>query len=1176
MEVDIFSHNYRFYGKTDESGKPTLEETTRAMIGYQYMPIIEHISNKIKYQDTVDRNYISTNDMEGFEDYRSELILAQNPEHMKDLKRALSSNLKRRRTLAKSSILQQFGAGLFDPVNFVALPFGGPSISIARSALRTGTSIAGIQAVQESYRAPVDPLATGTESVLNIASAFAGGALLGTAFSIPASRRANAVRSTTKQLEELEIAFNPILDPKRPAATSDRPFSQFENIQLEAVIDGAPKTIKALQKLEKELTAKRKQIQSEIKNKPIESVLKDKEKELVILDGQLNGVKKSLDDNNRNMSLADSERITRITEEANKGIADPFGIARSPWTDSVFYKFVPTPAKRIYQSKSPVDELKRDTALLSGDSGILHNLHKFGMKIGASVYQKSATKNGEWVKVHDTLMGLYQQEYKLGPQMFPDVDVRTATQKIQKFTGKQSKTYYEWITEVNRRRILKEKPKSDAERQAIAQIDEYYKTWSDRLTETGMLGGEKFYTQQVAWRDLQLKGYEKQLVDAQNILDAPSGTYTNKQIQKAQRQVEFKTKRIEELRTKISELEQEQQFLRDSDFMPPNEDVFNPRYWDLDAINADRDRLFNILFDWYKNNPRAFVFDEAQNKYIQKTLSGKTSDIEKRVNDTIDTILGRRDVTQEEQSHFGVGKSKSLRHREIDIPNSLVVDFIETNPINVMKTYNARIAPMYEFNNQFGRPIDDVIEDHRIMMIDKGVDDKQINAHLRDFRHLYERVTGKVLRDPNSWDQTTATVLKDLAMLNYLGTAGLATLPDFAKIMMEHEIGAVAKGLFGVLNDSKVRLSAREARQAGEAIEILQGDAHLRLTEYMNNNPLNNGFMSKARSGFFMLNGLAPMTNIFKRFDAIMRGHTLIDYSMKLTKGLNSDGKPAKITKQEQEYLTRYNIDYDDALKIAESAWEKTEAGLYLPNSSQWTDVKVTQNFREAMNSGIMNTILMGTPADKPIAVDGVFYIPIHVARKFNMTEDPKFKGYARVENGLLGLPFQFMSYSFAAANKITASLAQGQVKNRTVAVLASLGLGYMSLSLKQPDFVMDKMSFSDKLARSFDTSGIASLYSDLFYTAMNTSLAVGGPNIGLGIINPKFPQEENALDALTGIAGAGPSYAVDVSRAVGKILSGEFGEGTYELTGRLPFVTALFWNEQMKEIRQSLGGGRF
>ena len=54
------------------------------------------------------------------------------------------------------------------------------------------------------------------------------------------------------------------------------------------------------------------------------------------------------------------------------------------------------------------------------------------------------------------------------------------------------------------------------------------------------------------------------------------------------------------------------------------------------------------------------------------------------------------------------------------------------------------------------------------------------------------------------------------------------------------------------------------------------------------------------------------------------------------------------------------------------------------------------------MNSGIGNTVLMGTPADKPIAVDGVFYVPMHIARQVGMKEDPKFKGYARIENGLL------------------------------------------------------------------------------------------------------------------------------------------------------------------------------
>ena len=285
--------------------------------------------------------------------------------------------------------------------------------------------------------------------------------------------------------------------------------------------------------------------------------------------------------------------------------------------------------------------------------------------------------------------------------------------------------------------------------------------------------------------------------------------------------------------------------------------------------------------------------------------------------------MGRRDVTQEEQSYYGAGKSKHLRHRELDIPNALVVDFIHTNPISVMKTYNQRIAPSYEYEVEFGRSIDDMLDDHDLFMIDAGMNQRERDAVLRDMRHMYERVTNKVLRDPHSWDQKTATVLKDLAMLNYLGTAGLATLPDFAKIMMEHELGTVMKGLFGVISDHRVRLTSQEARLAGEALELLMGDAHLRLTEYMNTNPLNEGFMNRVRSGFFILNGLGPMTNIAKKLDAILRGHTLIDYSVRWVNG--------KATPQEQAYLLRYNIDLEDARKIADQSiakWEQTEAGL--------------------------------------------------------------------------------------------------------------------------------------------------------------------------------------------------------------------------------------------------------
>ena len=116
-------------------------------------------------------------------------------------------------------------------------------------------------------------------------------------------------------------------------------------------------------------------------------------------------------------------------------------------------------------------------------------------------------------------------------------------------------------------------------------------------------------------------------------------------------------------------------------------------------------------------------------------------------------------------------------------------------------------------------------------------------------------------------------------------------------------------------------------------------------------------------------------------------------------------------------------------------------------------------------------------------------------------------------ESGLLGLPFQFYSYSLAAVNKITAAHTHGQVKNQFLGLAISMGLGYAVLQYKTPDFV--DMSFQDQLARSFDLSGTAALYTDLLYTGMSTSLALGGPNITNGFLQPRFPQEPMRMQQL-------------------------------------------------------------
>jgi len=226
----------------------------------------------------------------------------------------------------------------------------------------------------------------------------------------------------------------------------------------------------------------------------------------------------------------------------------------------------------------------------------------------------------------------------------------------------------------------------------------------------------------------------------------------------------------------------------------------------------------------------------------------------------------------------------------------------------------------------------------------------------------------------------------------------------------------------------------------------------------------------------------------------------------------------------------------------------------------------VTQ-FRAALNSGVLNTIMSGTPADKPIITDGVVYIPMSVASKFGMKEHPKFKGYARIENGLMGLPFQFYSFVFANVNKTVGALAQGQIKNRAIGSATMMGLAYMSLQLRTPDYVWNDMSAQDKFARTFDMSGIMALYSDIFYTSMHTSLALGGPNITNGILSPKFNQQQSVGDAITGIAGAGPSWGYDMGSSMVNFASGDYAEGGKDIVRNLPFARMWFWKDEVNQI---------
>lgn len=1165
VRVDPFSHNtvlFRGAQTQFEEDDPTFFDVVGASMGYTYDPIIEYVSNAIEFRGREDPTYKPLEDIDGYEAYRDDLMDAKNADHMVELKRAIDENISRREILSKATFGQHFFAGLADPVNLVALPFGGAGIGFARSFLRTGTSVAALQAGQEALRAPFDPLGTNAEIGINIGSAFVAGGLLGTAISIPATRRANAFIKTKDALGERDLIHQPDINTSLPAPTSQRPLSQVENYDIDTVVKNEPRVISKLEEMLDDA-------QNVLQERKTAFDKATAPEDINVAKTQLDEAQKSVDDLAKDLKARqdnfklhkDELNARKVDDEAIKNIDKPYNLPKNLWTDSPAYKFVTTPMKRVLQNLKVPDRVKRAVLDIAGDSGILLNLHVNGFRTGPSIYQKASMRDGEWVQVYDELRNIYGSVFGKGKQTVLDYDVGGVTQKLAEKAKIQPKqiSFEEYITQLNRKRMLGEKAADDAESRGMKLLDDFYETWEKRLSSTGLVGSLAHYKNKSMLLDNDIE-YRQGIVS--ELRRKKKLTETQEQRLKHNQNI------LNRLKAQKKDSDLQIKAMSDQRLMPANEEKFHPRYWKFDVIESRREEFFDILFDWYSKNPFVYTVDKDSGALVRTRLSSNPDDISKRVNDTINKILNLDDVTSEANAFYGYGRSKHFRHREVDIPNKLVVDFIENNPIAVMKTYTTKIAPQYEFQAKFGKNIDDVIDDLEDDLLAANINEKQRNAILRDIRHLNDRVQGTVIRNPESMSLKASIILKDLAMLNYLGSAGFATLPDFAKVMMEHELGTVWKVLFGVMNDSRVRMSAQEGRLAGEIIDILKGDAHMRFSENMRNNPLNEGLMSNVRSTFFMLNGVAPMTTIFKKMDAMARGHTLIDMSIKLTKG--------QATEQEIAYLARYNIGKKEANDIANSPWEQTEAGLYLPNTSKWENKATVENFRTSMNAGIGNTVLMGTPADKPIAVDGVFYVPMHIAKQFGMKQDEKFKGYARIENGLLSMPFQFLSYSLAASNKITASIAQGQVKNRAVAISAAMGLGYMGMELKYKDWQMERMTLDEKIARSFDASGIAALYSDLFYTSMGISMALGGPDIGMGIIKPKFKQDKNMLDAITGIAGAGPSYAVDVGRGLVKFLSGDFGEGSAELIRRLPFAQLHFLKDTTNETARAFAGGRY
>ena len=495
---------------------------------------------------------------------------------------------------------------------------------------------------------------------------------------------------------------------------------------------------------------------------------------------------------------------------------------------------------------------------------------------------------------------------------------------------------------------------------------------------------------------------------------------------------------------------------------PANEKFYLNRIWNLEKImedDAGPKNLSKILRQWYMENPRpGDKMDPAS--------------IDARVNETMANIMKK---SQLGELSLGRRTDQPFLSRDLDIPNELVWDFIEDDVQSLMRSYAERVGKSMEVSRIFGeRDAQEAIYDAAIIAARemKGSEaeiSKRIEKLIGHAENLRDFTLGDVYsHNPMSLNRKAVSVASNFSTNTSLGGALLSSLTEPAKAIIMHGFGRTFRFAFDSLTDKKAfgKMSEEMRQLTGQAVDTALGSHLSRYAEQ--GGPLNGSIdwagrmldkvnrpLSKfTNSIYFNMNLLGPYTDAMKSFSNVMNAHYLIDDAKAIVAGTADSRTLAN--------FRAAGLSPEDAARIADMPYERDRA-LNLTNIGAWTDPELVRKFGAAVATQTMRQVVTATEGDIPNISRGF------IGRGESRREIPYFR-----------LPFQFMNFAFASTNKTLVSALQGREANVVGGFMTMLGLAYMSLYLKTPEKIWDKMPFEDKMIRTVEQSGLLGIFSDI------------------------------------------------------------------------------------------------
>lgn len=831
-------------------------------------------------------------------------------------------------------------------------------------------------------------------------------------------------------------------------------------------------------------------------------------------------------------TAAYENRINRLAYEEMKAGRLPL----SP-TDSALEKLMllPTPSGTLMRLAPRHDPTHSLVQSVAGDHSTMNIANLAGRPTtpGGSVFQKAH----RWLYAHYVTTMAWRRAYAEYVRGSVSESNTVATFEAMAsgvpFVGsaaKQGKARPHEFRQWFGRAINSDKPfpstldeaQTAALRARASEVRKVLKTFERAAREQGMFDAQRGLKRDIDWRT---RANERDAATLESLGKKKPGLRAH-----IERRIAERTAELDELAAELEEVSARE-------VLPSGEEHYWPRIFDIGAIRKRTDAFIALLEHAYARDGNVNARQAAE--------------------ETTARILGRG----VDETTFGTGSGRHMRHRQIPLTNDELADFIVWDVDVVMGIYTRRMGAAIEMNRMHGSTLlDEQLDALETRLVADGFDPKKRTAILHEIEDMRDRVLGRFhASDPLNWQNRTARAIKNFGSLTLMGRGIYAQLVDVARTLAVEGHGPLFRAMGAMLDNRRTGATRGQyARQAGEALElvnvrwqamVMENDSALMVTQQSG---IERG-LAAAQAPFFTLNLMNPFTVMWKDFTSLMSAHTLIAQSRRVAKAVGEGRTIETMTRAEQKELARlasFGIDLRMAQAIAKQPFETTDgSGLHLANLEAWTGREgemAREAFMGALSGKLRSNVVTPGPMQRAAIMDGVFRV----------------KG-KRMELPILSLPFQLMSFTMSSSAKITHAMLSGRDPHRGVTLASLLVGGYLSAWLAAGDR-WENMDWKERAFSALDRSGALGFIPDIGRRLDSFEL---GPRAALGL-----DTYSSTADQVGAIAGPAPGV---IAGAIEAFIDDDI-EGNQQaakLRRVVPFAGLVWFDESVKDLSNAIVG---